>query len=318
MPALRARAPMTRTARAGRYASMERVLSAGPYDPPRLPPSAPENLAAIALDDHSVSLTWTNNDPAATDFQIERAPEDGDVRQRFPLRRYFPHRRDGWSSGLQEGVTFIYRVRALAGRAATLRRLGHFLGHGLARSPGEPGRHCGEHRPDRPFLDQCFHGCDRVQPGTSRARGHVRGQSPGPGTDTTFSAFRHPASLRERRMNTASSPSSLMASRTTCPRTVKSAPSAIASATTLAFTAAFTAPPGTLTTDAGGRRGILRGPAIEPTLLTAGGTHGAHRPARLNYGQPHARQGRHLPGRDQPRAAIPMTPRRISPTSHRA
>jgi hypothetical protein len=43
------------------------------------PPSlAPENLAAIARDDHSVSLTWTNVDPAATDFRIERAPEGGD------------------------------------------------------------------------------------------------------------------------------------------------------------------------------------------------------------------------------------------------
>jgi hypothetical protein len=30
------------------------------------PPSAPENLAAIALDDRSVSLTWTNTEPGAT------------------------------------------------------------------------------------------------------------------------------------------------------------------------------------------------------------------------------------------------------------
>ena len=90
------------------------VAVGDPGEPPPPPPSAPENLAAIALDDHSVSLTWTNTDPAATDFQIERAPEDGDVRGRFPPRRIFPPpARRMTSPGLQEGVTFIYRVRAL-------------------------------------------------------------------------------------------------------------------------------------------------------------------------------------------------------------
>jgi hypothetical protein len=49
-------------------------------DQPNPSPSPPENLAAIALDDQSVSLTWTNNDPAATDisFQIEHTPENGE------------------------------------------------------------------------------------------------------------------------------------------------------------------------------------------------------------------------------------------------
>src|SRR5438552_3990723 len=49
------------------------------------PPSAPENLAAIALDDHSVSLTWTNTDPAVRDFRIERMEEDGDEFQAITL-----------------------------------------------------------------------------------------------------------------------------------------------------------------------------------------------------------------------------------------
>src|SRR5262245_3117124 len=56
---------------------------------PNPPPLAPENLAAIALDDRSVSLTWTNVDPAATDFRIERTPEDGDEFA-APPRRIFP------------------------------------------------------------------------------------------------------------------------------------------------------------------------------------------------------------------------------------
>ena len=54
------------------------VLASEP-DPRPPPLSAPENLAAIALDDQSVFLTWTA-DPAATDFQIERA-EEGDEPQ---------------------------------------------------------------------------------------------------------------------------------------------------------------------------------------------------------------------------------------------
>src|SRR4051812_7379769 len=38
----------------------------------------PQNLAAIALDDHSVSLTWTSADPAGTEFRIERMEDDGE------------------------------------------------------------------------------------------------------------------------------------------------------------------------------------------------------------------------------------------------
>ena len=53
---------------------------------------------------------------------------------------------------------------------------------------------------------------------------------------------------------------------------VKSAASAVARATTLAFTtAAFTAPPGTLTTDLPGAEGICLIQRLSQTLLTAGG-----------------------------------------------
>jgi hypothetical protein len=78
-------------------------------------PSAPENLAAIALDDHSVLLTWTNTDAAATDFLIERAPEDGEFAAIPALANVSPTGTTD-ASGLQEGVTFIYRVRALEGQ----------------------------------------------------------------------------------------------------------------------------------------------------------------------------------------------------------
>ena len=82
------------------------------------PPSAPENLAAIALDDHSVSLTWTNTDPAATDFRIERAPEAGDFAA-IPAPANLSSTGATDASGLQAGVTFIYRVRALLEQEAS-------------------------------------------------------------------------------------------------------------------------------------------------------------------------------------------------------
>jgi hypothetical protein len=80
-------------------------------DVPIFPLSPPENLAAIAIDDRSVLLTWTDNDPAATSFQIERA-EDGDEPQ--PITISGPISPSGTTddSGLQEGVTYVYQVRA--------------------------------------------------------------------------------------------------------------------------------------------------------------------------------------------------------------
>jgi len=83
------------------------------------PPSAPENLAAIALDDHRVSLTWNNTDPRATDisFQIERARENGEPVATPVQANLSPtgaaSATDAFS--LEEGVTFIYRVRAVLG-----------------------------------------------------------------------------------------------------------------------------------------------------------------------------------------------------------
>ena len=116
---LRSRALMTRTARDGTQCIDGSCFDAAvgdPNVPPPPPPlAAPANLAAIAIDDRSVSLTWTNNDPAATDFQIERALDDGDVPQPVsPSGTISPSGTTDDSAGLQEGLTYVYRVRALA------------------------------------------------------------------------------------------------------------------------------------------------------------------------------------------------------------
>src|SRR5215204_5731660 len=79
-------------------------------------PSAPENLAASAIDDRAVLLTWTNTDPAASDFQIERAldGDDGDDFQPIsPSGNISPAGTIDDTAGLQEGVTYLYQVRAL-------------------------------------------------------------------------------------------------------------------------------------------------------------------------------------------------------------
>jgi len=48
---------------------------------PNPPPFPPQNLAARALDDRSVSLTWINADPAGTDVQIELARHCGELKR---------------------------------------------------------------------------------------------------------------------------------------------------------------------------------------------------------------------------------------------
>jgi hypothetical protein len=75
--------------------------------PPLLPP---QNLAAIGLDDHSVSLTWINNDFADTRFRIERMEDDGEEFE--TVLDDVPSTSVTDTSG-SEGVTYLYRVRAL-------------------------------------------------------------------------------------------------------------------------------------------------------------------------------------------------------------
>jgi hypothetical protein len=90
-----------------------------PVDEPDPPPSAPVGLHATSHDDHSVSLAWTNTDPAATGFRIERMLDDGDEFVAIPAPADLTDAGATDSSGLQEGVTFIYRVRALVGQQAS-------------------------------------------------------------------------------------------------------------------------------------------------------------------------------------------------------
>jgi hypothetical protein len=77
----------------------------------RAPPAfSPQNLAAIALDDQSVALTWTSADPAGTEFRIERMEDDGEKFE--TILDDVPSTSATDTSGL-EGVTYLYRVRAL-------------------------------------------------------------------------------------------------------------------------------------------------------------------------------------------------------------
>jgi len=73
-------------------------------------PFPPQNLVARALDDHSVALTWINNDSADTHFRIERMEDDGEEFE--TILDDIPSTSVTDTSGL-EGVTYLYRVRAL-------------------------------------------------------------------------------------------------------------------------------------------------------------------------------------------------------------
>jgi hypothetical protein len=83
-------------------------------NPPPPRPSRPANLAAVAIDDRSVLLTWTSNEPGAT-FLIERGHEDGTdfTPLDIPPARVSPAGTTDDMSGLLEGVTFLYRVSAV-------------------------------------------------------------------------------------------------------------------------------------------------------------------------------------------------------------
>jgi Fibronectin type III domain len=218
-------------------------LVVGEPNPPP-PPLAPENLAAIALDDRSVSLTWTNTDPAATDFEIERTPEDGEVDEVELIPAPDSPTGATDSLGLQEGVTYIYRVRALLGEERS-----EFSDQSSATVfPAAPVN-----------LDATAVGIDQIDLSWTNASaiatvfslehrvppGAFAEIIPGPGDATTFSH----RGLDEGTTHEYRVFAVVDGVEDDVPREVKSAASAIVSETTLAFTAAFTAPPGTLTTE---------------------------------------------------------------------
>ncbi|MFY9684863.1 MAG: fibronectin type III domain-containing protein [Pseudolabrys sp.] len=238
-------------------------VSAGDPGEPIFPPSTPENLAAIAIDDRSVSLTWTNTEPAATSFRIERAPEAGEFAAIPAPADLSPTGATDASPGLQEGVTFIYRVRALVGPqvsapsddsfatvlpAAPVSFVATAAGFGIDLSWTNASTVATEFSLER-----------RVPGGTFTEI------LPGPGASTTFS-------------DTGSDIGGLSGGTTyeyqvfakvdgfenSQPEAVKSLASATRSATTLAFTAAFT---GALATDQPGNEGVCLVQRLSQSLL---------------------------------------------------
>jgi hypothetical protein len=218
---------------------------------------------AVAIDDRSVSLTWINTDPAATDFRIERAPEDGEFAA-IPAPADLSPAGATDASGLQEGVTHIYRVRArlegevsepsetssvtvfpaapvnLVATAASIDQI-DLSWNNTSATATEFGL---EHRVPGGAFAEIFRGT-----GTTFSHSGL-----GEGTRHEYRVF---AIVVDGFQNDV-------------PQEVKSAPSATVSATT--FTPAFTAPPGTLTTDQAGLEGLCVVQRLSRTLLAAGGT----------------------------------------------
>jgi Fibronectin type III domain len=235
-----------------------------PNPPP--PPLAPENLAAIALDDRSVSLTWTNVDPA-TDFLIERAPEDGEFAAIPAPRDLSPAGATDESDDLQEGVTYIYRVRALLGQevsepsdtsSATVFPAAPV---NLVATPANIDR-----------IDLFWTNASTIAREFSvdhRVPGGVFEPIPDSrGTGTTFSDTGRAEGTPHEYRVFAIVGNGVEADVT---QDVTSAASAIASATTLAFTAVFTAPLGALINEAP-IEGFCLVQRLSQTLLAASGT----------------------------------------------
>ena len=226
------------------------------------PPSAPDNLAAIAIDDQSVSLTWINTDPAATGFRIERAPEAGDFAA-IPAPADLSATGATDTSGLQEGVTFIYRVRALLDQQASAPSNESFATVLPATLVSFAATAAGF------GVDLSWTNASTVATEFSLER-RVPGGTfaeilPGPGASTTFS-------------DTGSDIGGLSGGTTyeyqvlakidgfenSQPQVVKSLASATRSATTLAFNATFT---GALATDQPGNEGVCLIQRLSQSLL---------------------------------------------------
>jgi hypothetical protein len=242
-----------------------------PVADPDLPalPATPENLAAIALDDHSVSLTWTNVEPAASGFKIERAEEDGDFQPILdPQDLSFTGGTD--RSGLRAGVTYIYHVQTLVEQE-----------HSEFSDPSSATVF-----PAAPVnLVATPAGINRINlswqnPSAIATDVSVERRDPGGG-------FREIVRIRFPLTTYSDSDPSLVEGtqydyrvvaividgvEADAPQEVKSAASAIVSATTFAFTAAFTAPPAALSTERPGGEGFCLVQRLSSALLAASGT----------------------------------------------
>ena len=73
-------------------------------------PSAPVDLGANAVSDSEIDLSWTNNELAVINFQVQRAEEDEDF---APISE--PTGQTFQDTGLEEGTTYLYQVRAFDG-----------------------------------------------------------------------------------------------------------------------------------------------------------------------------------------------------------
>jgi hypothetical protein len=233
---------------------------------PNPPPFPPENLAAIARDDRSVSLTWTNTDPAVTDFEIERTPDGGEVDEVELIPAPDSPTGATDSFDLQSGVTYMYRVRALLGEDRS-----EFSDDSSATVfPAAPVNLVAT-AVSINQIDLSWDNASAIDTEYSvehRVPGGVFAEIiPGPGAATTFSH----RDLVEGTRHEYRVLAVVDGFQDTVPQEVTSAPSAIVSETTLAFTAAFEAPPGTLTTDAAGLEGFILVQRLSQPFL-AGGT----------------------------------------------
>lgn len=229
------------------------------------PPATPESFSANALSDRAIALAWNSIEPAANDFQIERAPEDGEFAVITPPADLSAIGATD-QAGLTEGATFIYRVSAVVGEdisapsdtsSATV--LPTAPSNLVATAVGIDQIDLSwtnasavatefslEHRAPRGTFTEFFRGTAKAASDLGLAEG----------SQHEYRAF---AIINIGFEDSAA-------------QEVKSAPSATVSAATLAFTPAFTAPPGTLTTDQPGVEGSCLVQRIASALLAAGGT----------------------------------------------
>jgi Fibronectin type III domain len=233
---------------------------------PNPPPFPPENLAAIARDDRSVSLTWTNTDPAVTDFEIERTPDGGEVDEVELIPAPDSPTGATDSFDLQSGVTYMYRVRALLGEDRS-----EFSDDSSATVfPAAPVNLVAT-AVSINQIDLSWDNASAIDTEYSvehRVPGGVFAEIiPGPGAATTFSH----RGLDEGTTHEYRVLAVVDGVEDDEGQELTSAPSAIAPATTLAFTAVFTAPPGTFINELP-NVGFCLVQRLSQTLLTASGT----------------------------------------------
>jgi hypothetical protein len=235
-------------------------------DQPNFSPSPPENLHAISRDDHSVSLTWSNTDPAARDFQIERTPEDGGPE--LILAPDSPTGATDRFASSQEGLTFIYRVQALLEGAPA----SDFSDTPISATvlPAAPVNF----RATAVSFDQIDLSWTNASTITTELsleeRGPGGGFAPIPGYPGTGTTFRHRSLIEGTTHEYQVFAVIHDGVEDDAPQPVLKSAAATASATTLAFTAVFTAPPGILTNEAN-NAGFCAVQRLSQTLLARGG-----------------------------------------------